>query len=178
PVCQGSSIGLRVCRDDDDWARAVASVGAMPMMAEPMLEPVREVAVGLVARGEGPLSPVPIVEIAPSEAGGGLYDYKAKYERDDTVYTVGPELPDGVGERVAAWTRTVAHALGVRHVCRADFLVDDAGDAWFLEVNTMPGFTSHSLLPKACAHAGVDMPALCEGLVFRAWADARARVVV
>jgi len=54
--------------------------------------------------------------------------------------------------------------LGLRDLARLDFIVDDRG-AWLLEVNTMPGFTSHSLVPKAARHAGMEMPALCSLLV-------------
>jgi D-alanine-D-alanine ligase len=63
--------------------------------------------------------------------------------------------------------------LGSRHHARADFLVDSAAPhvPWFLEINTMPGMTTHSLVPKAARHAGTDMTALCGGLVRRAIAD-------
>ncbi len=177
PVCQGSSIGMRACRDESDWAQAVVAArsSAMPMMVEPMLQGARELAVGLVCTGEErALRGVPIIEITPlkSQERDGLYDYEAKYIRDDTVYTPNPELAGGVGERVVAWTVSLAHALRVRHLCRADFLLDDDGRAVMLELNTMPGFTGHSLLPLACRSAGLAMEDLCPGLVERAWRDA------
>jgi len=56
-------------------------------------------------------------------------------------------------------------ARGVRHLGRVDFLLDDEGTAWLLEVNTMPGFTGHSLLPMAARAAGMEMPGLCARLV-------------
>jgi D-alanine-D-alanine ligase len=58
--------------------------------------------------------------------------------------------------------------MGIRHLCRADFLLDDDNRAWFLEVNTMPGFTGHSLVPMAAAHIGLEMPRRCAHLVDRA----------
>ncbi|GAB4516546.1 MAG: D-alanine--D-alanine ligase [Phycisphaerales bacterium] len=178
PVCQGSSIGMRACRTEDEWASAVddARAGSMPMMVEPMLGGIRELAVGLVSlAGSERLEGVPLVEITPAKDAlrDGLYDYEAKYRRDDTRYTPDPDLPGGLAERLVAWTKSVAHALRVRHLCRADYLLDDEGRAVFLELNTMPGFTGHSLLPLACRHAGTALPALCAGLVHRAWLDAR-----
>jgi D-alanine-D-alanine ligase len=61
--------------------------------------------------------------------------------------------------------------MGVRHVARADFMLDGSGTPWFLEINTLPGFTDHSLVPKAARHAGMDMPRLCAALVEMAIRD-------
>lgn len=178
PVCQGSSIGLHVCKNADAWQRALRSVGTMPMMVEPMVEGARELAVGLVSKGGAGWEYVPIVEISPSEEAGRIYDYEAKYVRNDTVYTLDPTLPTEVAESVVMWTQMMADALGVRHLCRADYLLDRAGRVWFLELNTMPGFTSHSLLPRACAGAGISMQALCAGLVGCARSGSRAGAIV
>jgi D-alanine-D-alanine ligase len=171
PVHEGSTIGLYVCRTAAQWreahARSVAS--GRVCMVEPFVKG-RELTVGVVA-GEA----LPIIEIIPAE---GLYDYEAKYKRDDTQYIVGPTLPAGVGERVRRDTVRLAEAIGCGALCRADFILDAAGEAWMLEVNTMPGFTSHSLVPKAARKTGIEMPALCERLVRhaqRAHADGARR---
>ncbi|MCA9307580.1 MAG: hypothetical protein KDA16_13700, partial [Phycisphaerales bacterium] len=74
-------------------------------------------------------------------------------------------LPASVVEEVSRWTLAIAKRMGVRHLCRADYLLDDDNRAWFLEINTMPGFTSHSLVPMAARAAGVEMGALCARLV-------------
>lgn len=176
PVCQGSSIGMRACRDIGTWDEAVrsAAADAMPMMIEPMLEGARELTVGLVQLSKDEaVTSLPLVEIAPEPTGTGLglYDYEAKYRREDTRYTVHPSVPGGVEERVRAWTLALAHAIRVRHLCRADFLLDDTGRAVLLELNTMPGFTHHSLLPQAAGGRGISMADLCAGLVERAWRD-------
>ena len=63
-------------------------------------------------------------------------------------------------------------ALDCRHVSRVDFLLDDQDRPWLLEINTMPGFTATSLVPKAAAHAGIPMPELCSRLVDMALRDA------
>ena len=118
----------------------------------------REITVGIVC-GEA----LPLVEIVPS-AEVEFYDYQAKYFRDDTKYIVNPPLPV---EKAEACTQAalIAYArLGCRDVARADFIVNDEG-AWFLELNTMPGFTTHSLLPMAAAANGQPLSALCAQLI-------------
>lgn len=157
PVDDGSSVDLVVCRTRDELesARRRLELRRPRLMAE-RLAAGREITVGLL-HGET----LPLVEIV---AAGGLYDYDAKYERDDTRYVLDPDLP----EAVAATCRRVAllawRVLGCRDLARADFIVE--GDvAWFLEINTMPGFTPHSLLPMAARRAGIEMGALCRGLV-------------
>jgi D-alanine-D-alanine ligase len=70
-------------------------------------------------------------------------------------------------------TKAVFTALGLRDVARADFIVDERG-AWFLEINTAPGMTTHSLVPMASRHCGVDMPELCARLVRAAMARAKS----
>ena len=91
-----------------------------------------------------------------------MYDYEAKYKRDDTIYTVEPAGIDT--QAIAADTERFAAALGVRHLARADFIVDEAGNHWLLEINTLPGFTAHSLVPQAAARIGLPMPDLCAHL--------------
>lgn len=167
PVHEGSSVGLHLCRDAAAWAQAHAAVsrdiGARPgrvYMVEPMVRG-RELTVGVLGHGSA-ISVLPIVEIA---APGGVYDYAAKYDRDDTRYVVDPELADSLATECRDAAVTLTRALGVRHLARVDFLVDREGAAWLLEVNTMPGFTGHSLLPMAARAIGIEMPALCAQLV-------------
>ncbi|MBL8758616.1 MAG: D-alanine--D-alanine ligase, partial [Phycisphaerae bacterium] len=66
----------------------------------------------------------------------------------------------------------LSKALGLRHIARADFMLDADGIPWLLEINTTPGFTDHSLVPKAAAHAGIPMPDLCARLADMALRDA------
>src|SRR5690606_24908149 len=128
-------------------------------IAEP-LTPGREFTSGMIAgpadasgRPTPALLRVPLVEIRPAT---DLYDFAAKYQRDDTVYTVAPDLPEGVTDAMQSFSIALAEAMGIRHLARADYMYDErARTAHFLEINTMPGFTSHSLLPKAAAHTGL-----------------------
>ncbi len=170
PIHDGSSVGLHICRTADAWARTVEEI-ADDVRAHPqrvyMVERFiagRELTVGLI---DG--RALPTIQIVPGE---GPYDYEAKYTRDDTQYLLDPELPPGVGERVKAHAAAVCRLVGVRHLARVDFMLDQTGTAWLLEVNTMPGFTSHSLVPKAAGHAGMSMPELCAALADLARRDA------
>jgi len=165
PACEGSSVGLHLCRTDEELRAALQSLdpnlGAW--MAETMING-RELTVGLLER-EGVMSTLPIVEILPRGGSGGAYDYEAKYQRNDTRYVVNPELPPGVATVLGEQALRVAEAVGVRHLARVDFLLDASEIGWLLEINTMPGFTDHSLLPLAAKAAGLPMPALTDHLV-------------
>jgi D-alanine-D-alanine ligase len=178
PTFEGSTIGLFICRTEKEWkhAHAASAATSKPCMVEPYI-PGRELTQGLIpARPDGgpaqthALSALPLIQITPAE---GLYDYEAKYTRNDTRYLVGPPLATGVSETVASQTLALARTIGVRHLCRADFILDENNRAWFLELNTMPGFTDHSLVPMAAAAVGIPMPALCELLVEAARRDRR-----
>ena len=169
PIRDGSSVGVTICRTADDWARARDAAAREPGMAF-MVESFvvgREVTVGLL---DG--RALPLIEIAPAE---GFYDFEAKYARDDTRYIVDPELPAGAADRLRALAEGLASVLGVRHLARADFIVDERARAWLLEINTMPGFTSHSLLPMAAKAAGLEFGPLCARLVHLAQRDASVR---
>lgn len=168
PIFEGSTIGLFICKTDAEWRSGYDSALAsgMPYMIEPFVKG-SELTLGLIDRGVPgtSLKSLPWIHIVPAE---GLYDYEAKYTRDDTEYRIDPELPMEVKEKTARQVEALAKAMGIRHLCRADFILDDEKRAWFLEINTMPGFTGHSLVPMAARHIGLDMPKLCAHLVDRA----------
>jgi D-alanine-D-alanine ligase len=162
PCDDGSSVDLRVCATAEDAARARLELHVRRpiLLAESFIEG-REITIGLLEDRE-----LPLIEVRPK---CGLYDYEAKYNRDDTEYRLDPELPPGVAESIRKWARAAWRRLGLRDVARVDFMLDARG-AWFLEANTMPGFTDHSLVPKAAAHAGLSMERLVVGLAERAMA--------
>lgn len=158
PVDDGSSVDLRICRDQSsfDHARRELEIKRPRLMAERFIAG-RELTVGVVHERA-----LPVIEIVPAD---GTYDYEAKYDRDDTQYRIEPELPDGVTERCRGMALRAHQLLGCRDLSRADFILDDDEGVWLLEINTMPGFTPHSLVPMASAHAGRPMPELCASLV-------------
>ena len=108
------------------------------------------------------LRALPLIEIAPKQ---GVYDFEAKYERNDTVYTVEPAIDPVITTEIQSKAKLICETLGVRHLARVDFLLDESGSWTMLEVNTMPGFTPTSLLPMAAGAIGLEMPMFCEHLV-------------
>lgn len=169
PIHDGSSVGLHLCKDLAAYHAARAQVDAdidlnpgRAYMAERMISG-SELTQGIVVGEAGELEPLDLIEIRPAE---GAYDYEAKYLRNDTRYIVGPSLDPECVATIRAWSLKLAAAIGVRHLCRVDFLLEHSTRTpWLLELNTMPGFTDHSLVPMAAAHRGVAMPALCARLV-------------
>jgi D-alanine-D-alanine ligase len=160
PCDDGSSVDLRVCRtaEQAEHARAEIHPRRPELLAESFIEG-REVTIGLLEDRD-----LPLIEVRPK---CGLYDYEAKYNRDDTEYRLDPNLPAGVADGIRRAARLAWKRLGLRDVARMDFMLDAQG-AWFLEANTMPGFTDHSLVPKAAAHGGLPMERLVTLLAERA----------
>lgn len=156
PIDDGSSVDLRICRtwEEIEVARAELHPRRERLLAEEYIDG-RELTVGYVC-GDA----LPLIEIIPAVE---YYDYDAKYVRDDTRYILDPDLPAGVTERCQELTLVACRRLGCRDVARVDFMLDARGP-WLLEVNTMPGFTTHSLVPMAAAHAGRPMFELCAHL--------------
>lgn len=157
PVDDGSSVDLRICQNtmQVDAARLELHPRRSRLMAERYIDG-RELTVSILC-GEVQ----PIIEIIPAVE---FYDYEAKYERDDTQYIINPELPEAVSEQCRHNALLAYRQMGCRDLARVDFILD--GDVpMLLEINTMPGFTTHSLTPMAAASAGRDMSSICELLV-------------
>ncbi|MFT5424641.1 MAG: D-alanine-D-alanine ligase [Phycisphaerales bacterium] len=173
PTHEGSSVGLYLCYTDQDWAQARDAAMAdsratgRAYLVERLVGGI-ELTVPLLGSesGSAGLEALPVIQITPA---AGTYDYAAKYTRGDTVYTVDPDLADGVSARLQRDAVALAERLGVRHLARVDYMLPADGE-WaqvpqLLEVNTMPGFTSTSLLPKAAAHTQMSFAELCDHLV-------------
>ena len=157
PVDEGSSIGVRICRDPSEFAEARHDLeGAHRRLMAERLATGRELTVGIISD-----EALPLIEIVPKS---GRYDYEAKYERDDTAYILDPQLPRGIAETCTTRALKLWQTIGARDVARVDFIFDGR-ECWVLEINTMPGFTRHSLVPKAAAHVGRNMTTLCGSLV-------------
>ena len=167
PEADGSSIDVAVCRTPEELHAAHFRLkSGNPRLLCERFVGGKELTVGwLLGRA------LPTIWIKPA---GATYDFAAKYDRDDTAYL----FDIGEREEIAAAVRDAAErsctALGVRDLARVDVMLDAAGVPWVLEVNTMPGFTGHSLLPKAAAEAGIAMPELVRSLV-EAAAERRGR---
>ncbi|MCE9592161.1 MAG: D-alanine--D-alanine ligase [Planctomycetes bacterium] len=163
PPCEGSSIDLTICRDDESLRRTRSRLRRRHarLLVERFVEGM-ELTVGLVGSEDGKtMDALPPIHIIPATE---FYDYNAKYDRDDTQYLFDIKLPKAALAEVMRVSVEAARVLGCRHMCRVDIIVDREKRPWILEVNTIPGFTSHSLLPKAAARAGITLPKLVDRL--------------
>jgi len=142
PACEGSSVGLFKAENEQQLRAAVdqALLLSNEVLIETFVKGV-ECTVGIV--GEQVL---PVVSIVPDSE---LYDYQAKYHSQSTQYHCPAHLPAEWQKALQDDAMKVYRALGVDGWGRVDFIVDDLGNRWFLEVNTTPGMTTKSLLPKA-----------------------------
>ncbi len=162
PPRDGSSVGISKATDTASFRTALAEalkVDGREALVEAFV-PGREMTVA-VLNGKA----FPVVEIC---APGGWYGYKEKYLSDETTYPFPTDdfLPEMQRQAVAAY-----NACGCRGVTRVDFRVTDAGEMFVLELNTVPGMTAHSLVPKAAAKTGLDFPALCDEILAAAACD-------
>lgn len=158
PINEGSSFGVEICKQEElvPAARARLEKDFDRLMAEQYVDG-REVAVGVL---DGrPLPPILIVPAAE------FYDFQAKYDRNDTRYDFDLGLPTDQVRKLQSDAVKIYDGVGARHLSRVDFILDQQNVPWFLEINTLPGFTDHSLFPKAAERTGLPMPALCDKLV-------------
>lgn len=158
PVDSGSSIGVAIAHDEPELRAALES--GLAFGGRCVLEQYiagREIQVGIL---DG--KALPSIEIIPRQ---GFYDYANKYQAGAAEEVCPAPIPPEVERRLARDTQAVFHALGLRAYSRADFILDEAGTPWFLEINTLPGMTPTSLLPQEAAAVGVDYPALCQTLL-------------
>ena len=161
PVDQGSSVLTCVVREAAELLPAIRRV--VDAFGRALVE--RYIAGDEITVGVLDELTLPPIVVRPKT---GMYDYEAKYRRDDTEYLFDAGHSPELIERVQAVSWQVFDELGCRHLARIDWIVDAQEELWFLEVNTLPGFTSHSLVPKAAAHLGIPFDELCERLVLAA----------
>ena len=161
PPREGSSVGVSRVFDEAEWAGAVERSHAIDpeILVESFIEG-RELTVGIV--GDQVL---PIVEIL---APGGSYDYHAKYTKGVTEYVVPAPVPEAVTRRCQDIAWGVFQALGCSGMSRVDIRLTPDDEPFVLEINTIPGCTETSLLPKAARCAGIEFPDLCEMILNRA----------
>ena len=168
PPREGSSIDTFICPDRHQARRARSRLGRRHarLLVEKFIQG-RELTVGVLA--DGPCAQaLPPIQIVPAT---DFYDFDAKYERDDTRYLFDIDLPADTLNDVRALAVKTHNALGCRHLGRVDFIVDSQNRPWILEINTIPGFTTHSLLPMAAAKARLPLPQLVDRLARLAASD-------
>ena len=157
PACNGSSLGISLVGGPDELGDALDECFEFEQygLMERLIQG-RELTVGVLDR-----QALPIIELVTSHR---FYDYQAKYV-GGTRYLFDTGLSDELYHSVQQTALKAFRVLGCRHFGRVDLMLDPRGKAWVLEVNTIPGFTSHSLLPKAAGRADVPFDELCDRIV-------------
>ncbi|MBN2456643.1 MAG: D-alanine--D-alanine ligase [Sedimentisphaerales bacterium] len=163
PVRQGSTIGVSVA--DNPRLAVETSMKCLEKFGDCMIEQYivgRELTVGILSD-----KALPVIEIRPKS---GFYDYDAKYINEQTEFlfdTIAPSM----AEKIQADVLACYNVLGLRHFARVDLILDNDEKTYILEANSIPGLTSHSLVPKAAARAGISMSDLCMRIVNAALAE-------
>jgi len=158
PNDQGSTIGLTVVKNESELDDAIelARQFANVVLIEEFIVG-KEITVTVIGD-----KAYPIVEIVPSH---GLYDYECKYNKGMTEYFCPAIIDKDLTKAIHESALKIHRLLGCRHYSRVDFRLDKNGRAWFLELNTLPGMTETSLVPKSAKASGLSFPELIQTII-------------
>jgi D-alanine-D-alanine ligase len=158
PVRQGSSVGLQFVNSPEEWPAALREslrFDSQVLVEERIIG--RETTVGILDR-----QPLPIVEVRPKQ---GSYDYRNKYTSGATEYFCPAPFDAAATQRIQEAALRAFDAVGGRDYARVDVMITASNDPVVLEVNSLPGMTETSLLPKAAAAAGLSYEVLCQRMI-------------
>ena len=158
PCCGGSSVGVSIVKNLTEYKKALkeAFIWEDNIVVEEYVKG-REFSIGVV---EG--IALPIIEIAPLK---GFYDYKNKYNAGLVDETCPAELSDDITQKMQAYAVKSCAAINLETYGRVDFMLDEKGKIFCLEINTLPGMTSTSLLPQEAQATGMSYDHLCEHII-------------
>lgn len=161
PRREGSSVGLSLVFNENDLDDALKKAFKYDddILVEEFIKG-REITVGILDD-----KPLPVIEIAPD---GTHYDFYAKYKSSETKYFIPAPLEAGIFKKAQEIGLKAHKALGCSFFSRVDMILGEDGIIYVLEVNTIPGLTSRSLLPKAAEAAGIDFASLCRKILYAA----------
>lgn len=157
PNCEGSTIGVNIVNNNDQIKHAIED--ALKYDNKILIEKYingRELTVSII--GNEPVA-LPIIEIKPKS---GFYDYKSKYVENMTEYIVPAELDKEISRHISEVAVKSHRVLECSDISRVDFILDNYNNAYVFELNTMPGMTATSLVPKAAKAAGINFDLLVE----------------
>ena len=154
PTSEGSSVGVTIVKKSEQVSKAFADAhgDGRPVMAERFVKGA-EMTVAILD-GEA----LPSIRIVPA---GEFYDYHAKYIAEDTQYHCPSGVTAAQEKELAEIASQAFELVGASGWGRVDFLVEASGQPWLLEINTVPGMTSHSLVPMAAKARGIGFDELC-----------------
>lgn len=163
PSGEGSSVGVQIARDAAELKKAAEAAASLKgsILVEQYVKG-REIQVAVLDD-----EALGAIEVVPDEQ-YAFYDYEAKYQSKSTRYLFPAPIPEAQYRAVCETGLAAHRALGCSGATRSDLILDQAGEAWLLEINTLPGMTSSSLLPKIAAGRGIDFESLCERLLLGA----------
>ena len=157
PVDSGSSIGVAIAHSREELEKALRENVGLGRVSVEQYVHGREIQVG-VLRGKA----LPSIEIIPRE---GFYDYKNKYQAGAAVEICPAPVDPEIEQMLGATAVKVHKLLALQTYSRTDFILTEAGEIYFLEINTLPGMTPTSLVPQEAAAAGIDYNTLCQIIV-------------
>ena len=163
PVEEGSALGVVIEETPQDIARAIEEeLASYESVIVERYVAGTEVTVAVLG-GKRPEA-LPVIEIVPWEA-SAFYDYEAKYAPGGATHIIPARISDALTQRCQQAAVAAHEALGCWGVSRSDMIIDEAGECWVLETNTIPGMTETSLLPHTAASVGIEFGPLCRMLV-------------
>lgn len=158
PSREGSTINITIVKSPNELPKAIetAAKSDEKIIVQEYIEG-KEITVGIL-NGRA----LPALEIAPKS---GFYDYASKYTKGATEYILPARISEKVAEKIQEWSVAIFNALDCSGTARCDYIVGENDRAYFLEINTIPGMTELSLVPKAAAHIGINFDALVEEIL-------------
>ena len=158
PACEGSSVGCNFVKNKSEGHSAYESTSSISkqILVEEFI-PGKEITVGIVGKRV-----LPVLEVVPFQ---GWYDFNSKYKSKNNKYIVPANLPKSVTKKLQSIALEVFNILGASGFGRIDFRLSDKNEPYVLELNSIPGFTKNSLLPKAANAAGISFSDLCSIIV-------------
>jgi D-alanine-D-alanine ligase len=161
PAREGSTIGVSIVRKEEELVPALKEAGKYDeeILVEEFMKG-KEITVGILED-----IPLPIIEIAPKS---GFYDYHSKYTKGETEYIIPARIPREKYLYAQEVSLKAFQVLGCSGCARVDLMTDEDGNPFVIDVNTMPGMTETSLIPKAAGYAGISFEDLVERILLRA----------
>ena len=161
PAREGSTIGISIVHKEEELLRALKEAGRYDeeILVETFMRG-KEITVGILND-----IPLPIIEIAPRS---GFYDYHSKYTKGETEYIIPARIPREKYLHAQEISLRAFQALGCSGCARVDLMTDEEGNPFIIDLNTMPGMTETSLLPKAAEYVGISFGELAERILLGA----------
>jgi D-alanine-D-alanine ligase len=161
PAREGSTIGVSIVRKDEELGAALKKAGEYDeeILVEEFMKG-KEITVGILED-----IPLPVIEIVPKS---GFYDYRSKYTKGETQYILPARIPREKYLYAQEISLKAFQTLGCSGIARVDLMTDENENPFLIDVNTMPGMTETSLLPKAASYAGIPFEDLVERILLKA----------